>query len=347
MTVLSILDLSPVAPGRSTAEAIEDSVLLAQTADALGYHRAWYAEHHNFVGLASGSPELMIGHVASRTQRIRVGSGGIMLPNHAPLRIAEAFKLLEAMHPGRIDLGLGRAPGTDGLTASAMGRPMNSRSGDDYPDQLDDLIAFGTDSMPAGHKYASITAIPAGVPLPPIFLLGSSDFSAIQAADLGLGYAFAAHINFPNAVNALSLYRSRFRPSAMFAEPRAILALNAVVGASPEHVGQLRNVADLALLRLATGRRGPYATFDEAQAHVFAAQERAIIAGLSMRYIAGEAEEVRDQILHLQAATRADEIMLTSSIPFPEIRRRAITLLAEAFALGDGGVGITPAGVAA
>ncbi|MFM8592789.1 MAG: MsnO8 family LLM class oxidoreductase, partial [Chloroflexota bacterium] len=208
MTILSILDLSPVATGRTASEAIEDSVLLAQTAESLGKHRAWYAEHHNFVGLASGSPEIMISHIASRTSRIRVGSGGIMLPNHAPLRIAEAFQLLEAMHPGRIDLGLGRAPGTDQLTAAAMGRNVDPRRGDDYPQQLDELIAFGNGTLPVGHHFAGIQAIPFGSTLPPMWLLGSSDYSAIQAAKLGLGYAFAAHINFPNAVNALSLYRS-------------------------------------------------------------------------------------------------------------------------------------------
>ena len=212
---LSILDLTPITHGTSSRQALRTSVELAVLADRLGYHRLWFAEHHNSPGLASAAPEIMIAHVADRTTHLRVGSGGVMLPNHAPLKIAETFRLLEALHPGRIDLGLGRAPGTDPRTAFAMRRSREAMTADDYPELLAELIAFDS-GFPAGHPFEAIPAVPVDTRLPPLWLLGSSDFSARLAAETGLGFAFAAHINAAGAVPALRDYRrhSSLRPAS-------------------------------------------------------------------------------------------------------------------------------------
>ena len=210
---LSFLDLTPIERGSTSGESLRQATALAQLADRLGYHRLWYAEHHNTTGLASSAPEILIAHMGAYTENIRLGSGGVMLPNHAPLRVIEAFRLLEALHPGRIDLGLGRAPGTDGLTAFAMRRSREAMTGDDYPQQLAELLAFDEDGFPADHPFAKIKAVPADVKMPPLWLLGSSDFSAQLAASAGFGFAFAAHINKGGAVSALRQYREQFVPS--------------------------------------------------------------------------------------------------------------------------------------
>ena len=227
---LSILDLSPITAGSSSAEAVRDSVELAVLAERLGYHRVWYAEHHNSPGLASGVPELMIEHVASRTSTIRVGAGGVMLPNHAPLRIAEVFRLLEALHPGRIDLGLGRAPGTDTMTAFAMRRSREALTADDYPELLAELIAFDDGAFPGDHPFRTIRPVPVDTKLPPVWLLGSSDFSGRLAAEAGLGFAFAAHINAAGAIPTLRAYREAFVPSERYPEPHSILTVSVTVG---------------------------------------------------------------------------------------------------------------------
>ena len=192
---LSVLDLSPVPAGSTSGQALRNTIDLAHLADRLGYTRYWLAEHHNFPGIASSAPEILIERVATETTHLRVGSGGIMLPNHAPLKVAETFRVLEALHPGRIDLGIGRAPGTDTRTALALRRSRAALGADDFPEQLAELLAFSSGHFPAGHPFESVIAVPTDVDLPPIWLLGSSDYSAQAAAALGLGYAHAHHIN--------------------------------------------------------------------------------------------------------------------------------------------------------
>ena len=214
MPPLSVLDLSPVVAGSTEAQALHDTVALAIEAERLGFHRYWLAEHHGGAMVASSSPEIMIGAVAGATSRIRVGSGGVMLPNHTPLHVAEQFKVLEALHPGRIDLGIGRAPGTDQLTAYALRRDAEKMDADDFPQQLGELLGFaGARPWPANHPFRQVRAAPTDVPLPPVYLLGSSAFSAQVAAANGFGFAFAAHIAPDLAVDVLRLYRERFRPS--------------------------------------------------------------------------------------------------------------------------------------
>ncbi len=333
---LSLLDLTPITTNSTVAEAVQLSADLATLAEQLGYHRVWYAEHHNSPGLASGSPEIMIEHIASRTSRIHVGAGGVMLPNHAPLKIAETFRLLEALHPGRIDLGLGRAPGTDSITAFAMRRSAEALRADDYPEQLAELIAFDDGSFPADHPFRTIRPVPTDVKLPPIWLLGSSDFSARLAAEVGLGYAFAAHINGRGAIPAMLDYRQSFAPSARFAEPWAILTVSVTVGETAEHARELSRVNDLLLLRLRSGQLGKYPTLEEARQYQFSAAERQMIDSMPMRSFVGDADEVYRQVSDLAARTRADELMLTTFLPEAADRRRMVTEMARVFAREEG-----------
>jgi luciferase family oxidoreductase group 1 len=331
---VSILDLTPIETGSSPRQALGHSVELAILADRLGYHRIWFAEHHNTAGLASASPEIMIEHIASRTRHLRVGSGGVMLPNHSPLRIIEAFRLLEALHPGRIDLGLGRAPGTDTLTALAMRRSREALAADDYPEQLAELMAYDDEAFPADHPFRAIKAIPVDVKMPPLWLLGSSGFSAQLAAGVGLGFAFASHINFPAAVPALRTYRDTFVPSARFNEPWSILTLSVIVGETPEHAQRLSRIADLIRLRLRTGKLAGYPTLEEAERYPFTPEEQAFVASMPMRSVIGDAASVHRQIVDLTEQSRADEVMIMM-LPHVEDRRRAIVHLASAFGLRE------------
>ena len=229
MIPLSILDLSVVTTGTKPAAALRNSIDLARHADALGYTRYWLAEHHNLASVASPAPDLMIGQIAAVTKNIRVGSGGVMLPNHAPLMVAERFKMLEALFPGRIDLGLGRAPGTDGATAHALRSRLDRREGDDFLERLHELTLWETRDFPPGHPYNNVVAMPDDTPLPPIWLLGSSDYSSELAAQVGMGFAFAHHFASHDALAAMTHYRAHFKPSGWRTTPYAILAV-AVVG---------------------------------------------------------------------------------------------------------------------
>ena len=330
---LSFLDLTPIERGSSSAESLRGATALAQLADRLGYHRLWYAEHHNTTGLASSAPEILIAHMGAHTTHLRLGSGGVMLPNHAPLRIIEAFRLLEALHPGRIDLGLGRAPGTDTLTAFAMRRSREALTGDDYPEQLAELIAYDEGGFPAEHPFSKIKAVPTDVRMPPLWLLGSSDFSAQLAASEGLGFAFAAHINRAGAIPALRQYREQFVPSARNPAPRAILTVSVTVGETAEHARELSRINDLFLLRLRTGQLGQYPTVEEARDYPWSPQERAFLASMPLNYIAGDAAEVRRQVAAFADEAGADEIMLTTMLPNRVDRERAVAGLAREFGL--------------
>ena len=330
---VSILDLTPIEAGASSRHALRVSVDLAILADRLGYHRLWFAEHHNMNRLASAAPEVMIAHVAPQTVNLRLGSGGVMLPNHAPLKIAETFRLLEALHPGRIDLGLGRAPGGDAHATFALRRSREAMRGDDYPNLLAELLAFDAGAFPDGHPFQGIAAMPFDGQLPPLWLLGSSDFSAQLAAEAGLGFAFAAHINAAAAVPALHAYRAAFVRSARYPEPRAILALAVTVGETNEHAQELARVNDLVLLRLRTGQREGYPTLEEARAYPFTAAEQAFLASMPMRSLVGDADSVRQQIDELAELGQADDVMITTRLPGREDRERMIRQLARAFGL--------------
>jgi luciferase family oxidoreductase group 1 len=332
---LSVLDLSPVDSGSSSGQALQNTIKLAQLADRLGYTRYWLAEHHNTSMLASSTPEIMIGHVAQATKRIRVGSGGVMLPNHSPLKVAETFRVLEALHPGRIDLGIGRAPGTDPRTALALRRSREALGADDFPEQLAELLAFSGEGegFPGSNPFRSVQAIPTDVHLPPIWLLGSSDYSAQAAATLGVGFAFAHHINPNFAVPAIEIYRAIFEPSEWLKESRVILTTSVVCADTDERAEELTSSMALAWVRMRSGRSAPLPSPEEAKAYHYTAAEQAIAREYRSRQTVGRPEVVREKLLNLMKETGADELMISSIVYGYENRARTYELLAEAFEL--------------
>jgi luciferase family oxidoreductase group 1 len=321
---LSFLDLTRIQGGESSTQTIQHSVELARRIEELGFLRVWFAEHHNSRGLASGSPEVMIAHIANHTSRIRVGSGGIMLPNHPPLRIAETFRLLNAMFPDRVDLGMGRAPGTDQKTALALRRNPEALAADDYPELLAELLAYDDNAMPAGHPFAGIVPIPADSSLPPIWLLGSSGFSGQLAAEVGLGYSFAAHINRQSAVPAMKFYRDRFEPSHRNAQPHAILAVSVLIGDTPEHARELYSIAEVQMYRLLTNQQGPAPSLAEAKAFPITDLQRLQMSGMMSNMFVGDAATVVSGVRELAAQTLADEVMITTMLADQEDRFRAV-----------------------
>ncbi len=332
---LSILDLSVVDSGSGSAQALQNTLRLAQKADALGYTRYWLAEHHNSSMTASPAPEIMIGHVAQVTQHIRVGSGGVMLPNHSPLKVAENFRMLEALHPGRIDLGIGRAPGTDPRTALALRRSREALNADDFPEQLVEMLAFAGEGeeFPEGHPFRTVKAIPSDIKLPPIWLLGSSDFSAQAAAALGVGFAFAHHINPGFALPAIQLYREHFMASEHLEKARVILTTSVICAETDERAEELAASMALAWVRLRTGQAGPLPSPEEARAYRYNAAEQAVVHDIRARQTLGRPEVVREKLLALVEETGADELMISAMMYGHENRVRAYELLADAFAL--------------
>ena len=252
---LSILDLSPVTTATPPAQALRNTLDLARFADTLGFTRYWLAEHHNLANIASSAPDIMIGQVAAITQNMRIGSGGVMLPNHAPLMVMERFKVLEALFPGRIDLGLGRAPGTDQITSLALRRRQDTSSEqDDFLDRFQEMILFESKGFPPNHPFSKVAAMPTDVPLPPIWLLGSSGYSAELAAHVGAGFSFAHHFSdFPPDGPMLN-YRSQFKPSAWRQTPYAILGVAAICAETDAEADHLAKSADLHFARRAVGR---------------------------------------------------------------------------------------------
>ena len=330
---LSVLDVSPVASGSSSTDALRNTLDLARLADRLGFTRYWLAEHHNTPLIASSSPEIMIGHVADVTSRIRVGSGGIMLPNHAPLKVAENFRVLEALHPGRVDLGIGRAPGTDSLTALALRRSRQALNAEDFPQRLEDLIAFLNHGFPPTHPLEAIRAMPDDVPMPEIWLLGSSDFSALLAAQMGLRFAFAHHIQPEPAIAALRLYREHFEPSEYLKEPEALVGVSVVCAETDEQARELALPLQLVLLRFRTGRMGRFPTIEEAKSYRYSPEELAVIEYNRARSFVGSPETVRAALTQLADAGGVREIMVTTMTHEHADRRRSYELLASAFSL--------------
>jgi luciferase family oxidoreductase group 1 len=331
MTSVSILDLSPVPAGTPGAQAVRNTIDLAQSVDGLGYKRFWLAEHHGIPSVASSAPEVLIGHVAAATTHLRVGSGGIMLPNHAPLRIAEEFKVLEALHPGRIDLGIGRAPGTDQLTAYALRRSREAMLAEDFGEQLAELLAFGgLRPWRENHPFARIRAIPEDVALPPVFLLGSSDYSAQAAAAAGLGFAFAAHINPHGATEALRMYRERYVGDAL---PHAILAVGAIVGEDDAHAQHLAAPAKLSFVKLRSGTPIALPSVEDALAYEYSAQEQVLLRSVERALIAGGPETVRARLEELVVAAAADEVMVMTHVHDHDERKQSYARLAEAMNL--------------
>ena len=330
---ISVLDLSPVPSGSSASQALHDTVELARTAEAAGYRRFWLAEHHGIASVASSAPEVMIAAVASATRTIRVGSGGIMLPNHSPLKVAETFRALGGLFPDRIDLGIGRAPGTDPRTAIALRRSHEALTADDFPDQFTELRGY-VDGFDADHPFAGITASPDDVPLPPVWILGSSYYGAQAAAAFGTGFAYAGHFGGADPAEATRIYRQSFRPStaAGSQEPHVILGAAAIAHPDPERAQALGRANALSMARLRTGRPGPLPSPEEALAHDWSAAEEHVARSMAPKVSVGTPEQVAEDLVRKAREADADELMITTAIHDPEERRQSLRLVAEALA---------------
>ena len=323
MTPLSVLELAPAARDATATDALRNTTELAKRVEALGYQRIWVAEHHNMPSIASSSPAVLIAHLAASTSTIRVGSGGVMLPNHAPLVVAEQFGTLEALHPGRIDLGIGRAPGTDQRTALALRRTMAGLSAEGFPQELSDLIGYfqGDNDL--------IQAVPGRGNEPAIWLLGSSGFSAQLAGMLGLPFSFAHHFSSANTVPALNLYRENFRPSRWLSEPYAKVAVNVVCADTDERARWLAGPAALAFLKLRTGKPEALVPPEEAAEYPYSDLEKAFVEDRWRDQAVGSPETVERQLTDLLSRTGANELMLTTMVYDLEARARSFELVAE------------------
>lgn len=302
---LSILDLAPITQGHDAAHAFRNTVDLAQHAEKWGYNRFWLAEHHNIAGVASSATAVLVGHVAARTSTLRVGSGGVMLPNHAPLVIAEQFGTLESLFPGRIDLGLGRAPGTDPATLRALGR--DARAGYAFPDLLDELRGYFAPPRPG----QSVKAIPGAGLNVPIWLLGSSDFSARLAAELGLPFSFAGHFS-PEGLMAMRLYRQLFKPSQTLQKPWAMIGVPVMAAETDAQAARLATTAQQKFLSMVRGNRQPLQPAVDDMDRLWNAQEKAAVMQRLGAAIVGGPETVERGLLALIEQTQADEVMIVS-----------------------------------
>jgi luciferase family oxidoreductase group 1 len=333
---LSVLDLATIADGSTPADALRQTIDLARAVETMGYHRLWVAEHHGMPAVASSAPAVLIAHLAGATSTLRVGSGGVMLPNHAPLVVAEQFGTLEALHPGRIDLGLGRAPGTDQVTARALRRTADLGA-DSFPEDVVELVGYFLGS--GDHPRA----IPGEGYLPEVWLLGSSVFSANLAGILGLPFSFAYHFSPQYLEPALEQYRATFRPSVLLPEPRAMVAVSVLCAPSGDEARWLAGPGQLSALRLRTNRLGPLPSPEEAAAYPYSPAERDLVDSLSASHLVGDPATVRRGLADLAAATGADELMVSTRVFGYADRLRSHQLVAEAWGLLGGQTAPAPA----
>jgi luciferase family oxidoreductase group 1 len=325
-----VLDLVPIGSGSTASAALATSTALARRADELGYTRYWVAEHHGMPGVGSSSPAVLVAHLAGATSRIRVGSGGVMLPNHQPLVIAEQFGTLDALHPGRIDLGIGRAPGTDPRTARALRRGTDPLGADDFPEQLTELLAYF-------HGDGPVLAVPAAGQHPALWLLGSSGYSAQVAGLLGLPFAFAHHFSGENTDAALALYRQTFRPSAVLEQPYAMICAAVLAAETDAEARRLALSSALQFLQLRIGTPGLVPTPEEAAAYPYSDQERAFVEHRMAGQVIGSPSTVRDGVHALVERTGVDELMVTTITHDGTDRIRSYELLSSALAAAPTG----------
>ncbi len=332
MRLLSVLDQSPISEGSTGGDALRNSIDLAQLAESLGYHRYWIAEHHATPMLASPSPEALIGPIAALTSTMRIGSGGVMLPHYSSLKVAETFSMLAGLFPGRIDLGIGRAAGTDPLTTFALQRDRRQGALDDFPEQLQELRGYLEDSLPADHPFARVAKLPGKPETPEIWLLGSSPQSAIWAGELGLPYVFADFINSEGA-HIAELYRERFTPSALMQRPRVMVATWAMCAETQEEAERLATSSRMALSLLrTTGKTIPVPTVETATRFLEEPAGSLPIAR-RRRMTIGPKETVRDGLEAIASEYGAEEMMIVTITHSHGARKRSYELVAEAFGL--------------
>ena len=330
--ILSVLDQSPVIAGHTPAEAVRRTVELARETEAMGYHRFWLAEHHNTRALADPCPEILLTRVASATSRIRVGTGGVLLPYYSPLKVAEVFRMLEALFPNRVDLGIGRAPGSDGLTARVLSGGA-FYDFDQFPVHVQETVAFIDDALPPDHPHARVRAMPSGPGAPEVWLLGSSDYSATLAAYLGLRFSFAHFINAHGGDQVSRAYREAYRPSPREPHPWAMLTVFAICADTDAEAERLAAAIDLRRLHMARGIDEPVATTEQALARAYSDEDRAIIQRERPRAVIGSADRVAGRIQELAQAFEADEVMVLTITGDYVSRLKSYERLAESVGL--------------
>jgi len=329
---LSVLDQSPIREGGTASQALAETIELAKLADALGYERYWLAEHHDASGLAGSAPEILIGRIAGATAGVRVGSGGVMLTHYSPFKVAESFRMLEALYPGRIDLGIGRAPGSDQRTALALNAGGGSGA-ETYPRQVAELIAYLGPGLAPGHPFAGITAMPAIDTAPEVWLLGSTGDSAAIAAYFGQAFSFAHFINDRDAEAVLQGYRRAFRPTKAHGTPRGNVAVFVLCADTESEALRLAKSRDLWRLRLDQGAISPVPSVETAENYPYSPAEIARIERNRRRYVVGDPEQVRTRLGAIARGCGVDEIVAVSICYDFSARLRSYRLLAEAFAL--------------
>lgn len=330
---LSILDQSPVRKGGTARQALLETTELAKLAEKLGYTRFWVSEHHNTASLAGSSPEVLLAHLGNHTSKIKIGSGGIMLPNHSALKVAENFRVLETLFPGRIDLGLGRAPGTDRYTASLL-NPSNTFNEDDFTQQLVDLTHYLNDTGTKGPKQTKVQATPMAETVPELWLLSSSGQSGVFAAHFGMAFSFAHFINPNGGPQMVKLYKSHFQASEQLKEPKANVAIFVMVADTEEKAQQLQSEMDIRMLKIEKGVREAITSYDEIKDYQFSEEEQARVLYNRQRMISGTPEQVKPRLEQLAKDYGVDEIVaVTITYDFAD-RLRSYELLAEMFEIG-------------
>lgn len=333
MTRLGVLDQSPIREGGSAAQALAETVSLAKACERLGYHRYWVAEHHNTRSFAGSAPEILIAKIAGETAHMRVGAGGIMMPHYSPLKVAECFKMLETLYPGRIDLGMGRAPGTDQRTAAALQPGPKAYPIEVFPQQVELLQQFLADSFPPEHPYHGIHAMPIGPAMPDLWMLGSSVQGALYAAEFGLPYCHAHFITPEQSEQSVAAYRQHFKPSAQLQAPYVALGVGVLAADTEEQARHFAKSRNLWITQLLMGSRGNFVPPEAVDAYSFSAAERAMYLSVEKRSTTGTADQCKERLLALGAKHGAEEfVLLTITYAFAD-RMRSYELIAGAFGL--------------
>ena len=330
---LSVLDQSPIISGHPPARAIHETLRLAKAVEKLGYHRYWLAEHHSIAALADPCPEILLTRMAAETTTLRVGTGGILLPYYSPFKVAEQFRMLEALYPGRMDLGIGRAPGGDRATALAMGEGRYPGA-EHFAEQVQYLVAYLDNALPPDHPFAEVKVMPEVPTAPQVWLLGSSDYSGALAAQLGLRFAFAHFISADGGDVVMRDFKRRYQPSQREPAPASLLCVSAICAGSEAEAERLAASIDLRRLNMDHGVNAPVPNYDEARAYPYTEADRRRIAHNRRRLILGTPDTVRDRLLALAAEFEADELMVVTITGDYDSRLKSYELLAGAFGLG-------------
>ncbi|MHB1536096.1 MAG: LLM class flavin-dependent oxidoreductase [Acidimicrobiales bacterium] len=330
---LSVLDQSPVPQGSTAADALRETVSLAQEADRLGYRRYWLAEHHNLASLAGTAPEILSAHVAGSTSSIRVGAGGVLLSHYSPLKVAETFRTLEALFPGRIDLALGRTPGADELAAAALGQGPGASADEHYPQQVADVVGFLHDALGPDHPFRDVRAMPDGPGAPEVWVLGSSIYGAELAASMGLPFSFAHFISPQFGPQVMAAYRRQFRPSPFCDAPLASIGVSALCADTDAEAERLVLSDDLWHVRSGSAGREALLTAAKAKAHRLTGLEEQLVAQQRLRRVVGTPDRVHDALASLADAYGVQELVVRTVTHDPQVRRRSYELMAGAFAL--------------